>query len=170
MTYVPEDSDGVVRAHMWIGAGHRSCFGNVPVCMICVPGFPGSHISLFPHAYTVIFFDRGPSLPLNRALGLFDFLGRVHQWYGDILVVKHVGHDCKALQSMSLEEKGLVDAFLARLASFSYSIVSVFIFLDCQSLKYFVKPWLINLFCMICLNIIKGFWNVFSHSIRDDSS
>jgi hypothetical protein len=120
LTYVPQDSDGVIRAHMWIGGGHHSCSNYAPLRTIFVGGFPGSALSFFPDAYSVIFFDRIPSLPLNHALPPFIYQTAVYQWFGDILVVKHVGHDPTLLQSMSFEEKALVDAFLIRFVTDSY--------------------------------------------------
>ncbi|KAG1890322.1 hypothetical protein F4604DRAFT_1914868 [Suillus subluteus] len=118
LTYVPQDMDGVVRAHMWIGGSHWSCSADTrhaSPSSVSVGGFPGSRYSLFPHAYSVIFFDRLQTLPANRALSSSVVAETVPSWHGDILVIKHLGHDYNTLQSMSLDEKALVDAFLARL-------------------------------------------------------
>ncbi|KAG1838185.1 hypothetical protein DFJ58DRAFT_733923 [Suillus subalutaceus] len=111
LTYVPEDVDGVIRAHMWIGGAHYSSYHGLHPRAVSVGGFPGSCYSIFRDAYSVIFFDRNPSLPVNRALSCS--ADALTPWYGDILVVKHVGHNHQALQSISFEEKALIDAFLS---------------------------------------------------------
>ncbi|KAG1797050.1 uncharacterized protein HD556DRAFT_1441215 [Suillus plorans] len=120
-TYVPEDLDGVVRAQMWIGGGHWSCSGDASPRSVSVGGFPGSRYSIFPDAYSVIFFGRGSKLPVNRALASSIVVESAPQWLGDILVVKHAGHDYRLLQSMEFDEKALVDAFLASLSPFLFS-------------------------------------------------
>ncbi|KAG1884139.1 hypothetical protein F4604DRAFT_1919981 [Suillus subluteus] len=119
LTYIPEDLDGIVHAHMWIGGGRYSSYCDSHPCTVSVGGFLGSRYSIFPDAYSVIFFDQNHSLPVNHALSCS--VNGVPPWYGDILVVKHVGHNYQALQSMSLEEKGLVDAFLSSLALLLWS-------------------------------------------------
>ncbi|KAG1799147.1 hypothetical protein EV424DRAFT_1352391 [Suillus variegatus] len=78
LTYVPEDLDGIVHAHMWIGGGCYASSVELTPRTVFITGFPG----------------RG-------------------QWYGDILVLKHLGHDPKKIQSMSFEEKALMDAILS---------------------------------------------------------
>ncbi|KAG1811916.1 hypothetical protein EV424DRAFT_1542326 [Suillus variegatus] len=118
LTYVPQDVDGVVRVHMWIGGAHYSSYRGLHPCAVSVGGFPGSRHSIFRDSYTVIFFDRSPSLPVNRALSAS--VDRVIQWHGNILVIKHVGHNPRVLQSISFEEKALIDALLSSLSYFMW--------------------------------------------------
>lgn len=113
LTYVPEDLDGIVHAHMWIGGGCYASSVELTPRTVFITGFPGSPSSIFPDTYSIIFFERHSVLPVNHALVSSSVAGR-GQWYGDILVLKHLGHDPKKIQSMSFEEKALMDAILSR--------------------------------------------------------
>lgn len=119
LTYVPQDVDGVVRAHMWIGVGQHSVDHRLRPSIFPIQGFPGSTHSLFPNAYSVVCFERHPILPPNQAIDTDGIGCRGIQWLGDILVVKHTGHDFHAYQSMSYDDKALVDALLTCLLHFA---------------------------------------------------
>jgi hypothetical protein len=112
LTYVPQDIDGFLCVHMWIGAGQHSMDRSTSPSIFSVCGFPGSVYSLFPNAYSVVFFVRNLLLPPNQALAT-DHAGHCGtQWLGDVLVVKHTGHDFRTYQSMTYDDKALVDAIL----------------------------------------------------------
>ncbi|KAG1793648.1 uncharacterized protein HD556DRAFT_1443439 [Suillus plorans] len=114
LTYVPQDLDGIIRVHMWIGGAHFSNSHGTPPSTVFIDRFPGSSLSLFRDAYSVVFLSQDPLLPLNSAhLSCTDSL---NPWRGDILVLRHIGHNPQLVRSMSLDEKALVDAFLASLS------------------------------------------------------
>jgi hypothetical protein len=114
LTYVPQDVDGVIHAHMWIG-GAQYCEGDnlEPSCRV-FHGFPGCRFSSFPDMYTVVFYECQSVLPPNRAIAACHGDPDVVQWLGNVLVIKHVGCHTYAYCDMGYEDKALVDAILSR--------------------------------------------------------
>ncbi|KAG1788106.1 uncharacterized protein HD556DRAFT_1448090 [Suillus plorans] len=112
LTYVPQDADGFVRAHMWIGAGQYSSDHSMCSSILPVHGFPGATHSLFVDAYSVLYYLRHSSLPRNQAIAVDHTHHCDLQWSGDVLVIKHIGHNFHTYQSMTYDEKALVDAIL----------------------------------------------------------
>jgi hypothetical protein len=112
LTYVSQDIDGIVRTHMWIGVGQHCVDHSVSASIFSVRGFPGALYSTFADAYSVLYFAHHPSLPPNEAVAI-DHAGHCDiQWLGNVLVVKHIGHNFATYQSLTYEEKGLVNAIL----------------------------------------------------------
>lgn len=129
LTYVPQDLDGIIRAHMWIGGVHFSNSVGTHPSTVFVNDFPGSSLSRFRDAYSVIFLSQDPLLPLNSAyLSCADSL---NPWRGDILVLRHIGHNPRVVQSMSLDEKALVDAFLSRCVISFVILLGQYLMLAC---------------------------------------
>ncbi|KAG2738972.1 hypothetical protein P692DRAFT_20841583 [Suillus brevipes Sb2] len=113
LTYVPQDLDGIVRAHMFIRCGQ-----HFPACLLTpqitpVLGFPGSRFSVFRNAYSVIHFHHHPVLPVNQSLSGEHVDSNMPRWFGDVLVMKHSGHNLKTYQSIGYDERALVDAILS---------------------------------------------------------
>ncbi|KAG1856182.1 hypothetical protein C8R48DRAFT_675013 [Suillus tomentosus] len=114
LTYVPQDADGFLRAHMWIAGGHLSASTILIPSLLVFHGFPDCLWSTFPHAYGVVYLQQHSSLPKNQAIARCHAVGSSVRWFGDVLVVKHVGHNLQTYQSMQYEDKALLDAILSR--------------------------------------------------------
>ncbi|KAG1887033.1 hypothetical protein F4604DRAFT_1916863 [Suillus subluteus] len=112
LTYVPQDVDGIVRAHMWIAASQHSAHHSMRASIYPVHGFPGSSHSMFPDAYSVVYFAWNALLPSNKAIAAQQASCCGTGWLGDVLVIKHAGHDLRAYLSMTYDNKALVDVIL----------------------------------------------------------
>ncbi|KAG1880090.1 hypothetical protein F4604DRAFT_1922780 [Suillus subluteus] len=112
LTYVPQDINGLIHAHMWIGMGQHSSDSSLCASIFSIRGFPGASFSTFAGAYSVLYFAQHPSLSPNKAIAIAHAGHCDTQWFGDVLVLKHIGHNFATYQSMTYDEKGLVDAIL----------------------------------------------------------
>jgi hypothetical protein len=113
LTYVPQDVDNVVRAHMWI-KGAQYCEGDhLQPTFRLVKGFPDSTLSCFPDIYTIVSYQRNSVLPPNQAIAACHGDQNFVEWLGDVLVIKHMGRNSLSYRSMGYEDKALVDAILS---------------------------------------------------------
>jgi hypothetical protein len=99
---------------MFVGSGPHSPGIRLSPRAVSIHAFPGSRFSYFSDAFTVVFFEHDLSLPLNEAVQSILHPDRGCSWYGNVLFIKHAGHNLQRYRSLAYEDKSLADAILSR--------------------------------------------------------
>lgn len=93
LTYIPQDVDGLLHIHMFLASGIQPCGARLTTCTVPIHAFPGSPLSFFVDSYSVVFLQHHSSLPINMALKSVLHPDLNCCSYGNVFLIKHVGHN-----------------------------------------------------------------------------